>query len=144
MDYFGNYRGGYNNNPYQMQNGFTGQNFVPQVQPQPQLRTNKVFVTSLEDALTRSSEPNTIIVYRHQDEKFEYEIYTDIQGKKTYKTLALTDYSTAEAHKEQGGILIPENTLNAIEDRISALEGIIFKKKEEKENKRTENSGGLE
>lgn len=141
MDYFGNYNRGYNNNPYSQQMSYTGQNFVPQVQPQPQLRTNKVFVTSLEDALNRNAEPNTIMVYRHQDEKFEYEIFTDMQGKKTYKTLALTDYSTAEAHKEQGGILIPENILNAIEDRISALEGIIFKKKEEKENKK---SGGLE
>jgi hypothetical protein len=131
---FGNFNmGGY---------GYTAPYNAGFQQPQPQLRTNKVFVTSLEDALGRSAEPNTVIVYRHQDEKFEYEIFTDMQGKKTYKTLALTDYSTAEAHKEQGGILIPENTLNAIEDRISALEGIIFKKKEE--NKRTEKSGGLE
>lgn len=142
MDYFGNYNRGYNNNPYSQQNGYTGQNFVPQVQPQ--LRTNKVFVTSLEDALNRNAEPNTIMVYRHQDEKFEYEIFTDMQGKKTYKTLALTDYSTAEAHKEQGGILIPEETLKGIEGRISALEGIIFKKKEEKETKRAEKNGGLE
>lgn len=140
MDYFGNYNRGYNYNPYTQSNGFTGQNFVPQ-QAQPQLRTNKVFVTSLEDALNRNAEPNTIMVYRHQDEKFEYEIYTDMQGKKTYKTLALTDYSTAEAHKEQGGILIPEETLKGIEGRISALEGIIFK---DKDNKRNEKNGGLE
>jgi hypothetical protein len=137
---YGNYGnlGGYGyNQPYNA--GFQTPQTV--VAPQPQLRTNKVFVTSLEDALSRNAEPNTIMVYRHQDEKFEYEIYTDMQGKKTYKTLALTDYSTVEPHKEQGGILIPEETLKGIEGRISALEGVIFKKKEDKENKK---NGGLE
>lgn len=136
MDYFANYNRGYNSNPYAQQNAFTGQNFATQpiVQPQPQLRTNKVFVTSLEDALGRSAEPNTVIVYRHQDEKFEYEIFTDMQGKKTYKTLVLTDYSTAEPQRDESDILIPTETLNAIEERISALEGVIFKKKEEKKS----------
>lgn len=114
------------------------------VQPQPQLRTNKVFVTSLEDALNRYAEPNTIMVYRHQDEKFEYEIMTDMQGKKTYKTLALTDYSTVEPQKEEKGILIPEETLNAIEGRISALERTIFKEAEDKEVKRNQKNGGVE
>ena len=117
------------------------------VQPQPQLRTNKVFVTSLEDALNRYAEPNTIMVYRHQDEKFEYEIMTDMQGKKTYKTLVLADYSTAEPRKDTN----PANYLtidafdalqakfDSLESKVESLEAELLKK-----TKRIEKSGGTE
>ena len=131
-----------NNQPYN--SGFQ----QPQVvQPQPQLRTNKVFVTSLEDALNRYAEPNTIMVYRHQDEKFEYEIMTDMQGKKTYKTLVLADYSTAEPRKDTN----PANYLtidafdalqakfDSLESKVESLEAELLKK-----TKRIEKSGGTE
>ena len=120
-------------------------------QPQPQLRTNKVFVTSLEDALNRYAEPNTIMVYRHQDEKFEYEIMTDIQGKKTYKTLVLADYSTVEAKGTSAHTNTFDERLNtvqakieALESKLARLEDSVEKKKEEKELKRIEKIGGLE
>ena len=103
-----------------------------QSQP-PQMRTNKIFVTSLEDALNRYAEPNTIIVYRHQDEKFEYEIMTDSQGKKTYKTLQLAEYSTVGEDKGVGVSTIPTERLNALESRLSALESEVLKKSKKQE-----------
>lgn len=128
MDYFGNYNRP-NNYFNQMQNnGYNGnyQAIQPTIQPiqqsVPQLRTNKVFVTSLEDALSRYAEPNTLMIYRHQDEKFEYEIMTDAQGKKTYKTIELKEYSVVEKGKETKTDTKTSDEINSLKGRISALE----------------------
>lgn len=142
MDYFGRPNNQFNhfgNAPYMG-------NYQPQMaqaQPQPmQMRTNKIFVTSLEDALNRYAEPNTIMVYRHQDEKFEYEIMTDSQGKKSYKTLVLGDYSAPQAEKKVETNTISNEEFNAVKMRLEALESEVLKKY--KEDKRKEKSGGLE
>lgn len=141
MDYFGRPNNQFNqfgNTPYMG-------NFQPQMaqQPQPpQMRTNKIFVTSLEDALNRYAEPNTIMVYRHQDEKFEYEITTDNQGKKTYKTLQLGDYSTVQGEKQVMPNTISIEEFNSLKGRIKALEDEILNKY--KEERRKEKNGGLE
>lgn len=119
-DYFGR--------PTQQFNHFTNTpynaNFQPQMaQPQPpQMRTNKIFVTSLEDALNRYAEPNTIIVYRHQDEKFEYEITTDGQGRKSYKTFQLNDYSVQKANNIESQPIILREEIDDIKNRLDALE----------------------
>lgn len=141
MDYFGRPNTQFNsfgNMPY------IG-NFQPQMaqQPQPmQMRTNKIFVTSLEDALNRYAEPNTIMVYRHQDEKFEYEIMTDSQGKKSYKTLVLGDYSAQNSEKPQEPTYASKEEFDAVKQRLEALESEITKKY--KEERRIEKKGGLD
>lgn len=142
MDYFGRPNTQFNNFgnvPYMG-------NFQPQMaqtQPQPmQMRTNKIFVTSLEDALNRYAEPNTIMVYRHQDEKFEYEIMTDSQGKKSYKTLTLSDYSAQNEEKQPTATYISKEELDAVKERLDALESELLKKY--KEERRKEKNGGLE
>lgn len=120
MDYFG--RGSYGQYPTypQMQQAPYMGNYQVQ-QPAP-MKTNKIFVTSLEDALSRYAEPNSVMVYRHQDEKMEFEVITDAQGKKNYKTLVLSDYSAVQGdNAPQTGILSQEN-YNALERRIEALE----------------------
>lgn len=116
-------------------------NFQPQMiqqQPAP-MRTNKIFVTSLEDALGRYAEPNTLIVYRHQDEKFEYEIMTDAQGKKSYKTLQLGDYSAIQGEKQEEVTTISKKEFNVLKGRIEALESEVLKKY--KEERRKEKNG---
>lgn len=138
---FGNMGGGYSaNQPFGA--GFQQPQPVPQVQPQ--LRTNKVFVTSLEDALNRYAEPNTIMVYRHQDEKFEYEIMTDMQGKKSYKTLVLTDYSTVEQRSEDRGTVITQEALSAIESKLEVLEGKVESLESALARRKSEKNGGNE
>ena len=141
MDYFGRPNTQFNNfgnTPYMG-------NYQAQMaqQPQPmQMRTNKIFVTSLEDALNRYAEPNTIMVYRHQDEKFEYEIMTDSQGKKSYKTLVLGDYLAQNETKEQNQYTIPKDEFDAVKSRLKALEDEVMKKY--KEERRNEKNGGVE
>lgn len=70
---------------------------IPQPQTQPQMQPqnaqisqqptwlNKVYVTSLQDALSRFISPNSSIVYTLQDEKTEVEVFADAQGKKSYQ-----------------------------------------------------------
>lgn len=121
MDYYGRtpqFNSLYNT-PY---NG----NYVPQNAQPTQMRTNKIFVTSLEDALNRFAEPNTIIVYRHQDEKYEYEITTDSQGKKTYKTLELMAYSASHGTKEEKPSIISQEEFEGVKSRLDNLEKAFF------------------
>lgn len=136
MDYFGRPYNQYNvlnNTPY---NG----NYAP-TQASTQMRTNKIFVTSLEDALNRFAEPNTIIVYRHQDEKFEYEIMTDSQGKKTYKTLEIRPYSAPQETKSESTATISKEEFDAVKSRLDTLEREIIE--HYKEERRVEKNGGL-
>jgi hypothetical protein len=133
MDYFGRPNTQFNqfgNAPYMG-------NYQTQPQPAP-MRTNKIFVTSLEDALNRYAEPNTIMVYRHQDEKFEYEIMTDAQGKKSYKTLVLSDYTAQNGDKQCSTTQISIEDFEGLKGRIKALEDELAKKKKE------EKKGSLE
>ena len=124
-------------------NNFGNMPYMSNFQPQPtQMRTNKIFVTSLEDALNRYAEPNTIIVYRHQDEKFEYEIMTDSQGKKSYKTLVLGDYSAQNSEKPQEPTYASKEEFDAVKQRLEALESEITKKY--KEERKIEKKGGLD
>lgn len=62
--------------------------------PQPPMQSNKVYVTSFEDAMNRYAMPNTLMVYRLQDESLEFEVTTDMSGKKTCRTYALKDNDT--------------------------------------------------
>ena len=140
MDYFGrnpqfNQFGQFGNAPYMS-------NYQAQPQQQPQMRTNKIFVTSLEDALNRYAEPNTIMVYRHQDEKYEYEIMTDSQGKKSYKTLVLGDFSAQNSDKQQEPTYASKEELYAFKSRLEALESEVLKKY--KEERRIEKKGDNE
>lgn len=121
MDFYGNYNKPYNNYNQMQNNAYNG-NY------QPQIRTNKIFVTSLEDALNRYAEPNTVMVYRHQDEKFEYEIMTDAQGKKSYKTFVLGDYLATQGEKTDEPITKLNEDIKRLEGRIKGLEDEILKK----------------
>lgn len=80
----------YNNYPYQQPNYQGYYNNYQQVQPQP--KTNKVWVTSLEDAMARSVEPNSEYIYLHQDKPLLIEVRTDGQGRKTTRVMELKDY----------------------------------------------------
>lgn len=120
-------------------------NYQPQMAQQTQpapMRTNKIYVTSLEDALNRYAEPNTIMIYRNQDEKFEYEIITDTQGKKSYKTLQLADYSAVQTENNIAQSQISVEEFNSLKGRLEALESEVLKKY--KEERRVEKKGGIE
>ena len=85
--------------------GFGG--YVPPVQnpvyqqPQPpQYTTNKLYVASVQDAITRYAMPNTVILYTLQDESAVIEVTTDAQGKKTPRVRLLSDEPVQTAPPE--------------------------------------------
>lgn len=80
----------FNNNPYQQPNYQGYYNNYQQQAFQP--KTNKVWVTSLEDAMARSVEPNSEYIYLHQDKPLLIEVKTDSQGRKTTRVMELKDY----------------------------------------------------
>lgn len=55
---------------------------MPYVAPQP--NTNKIYVTSLDDALNRMAPKNSEMVYFHQDANEFYVVKTDADGRKTW------------------------------------------------------------
>lgn len=102
----------------------------PQMQNQGLPKTNKIFVTSLNDALSRPADYNSSMVYFHQDQPLIYEIITDAFGKKTPHT-----YPVGNEITDSNGSSIPSNTispdmtktfatkeeLKALSDKIDAL-----------------------
>lgn len=96
----------YNNYGYGYSNQYGG--YQPSVAPvypaqqQVQPTTNKIYVTSLEDALQRYASPNSTMLYVLQDESAIFEVFTDIQGKKLPKVKKLVE---ATAESESAGFV---------------------------------------
>lgn len=63
--------------------------------------TNKIYVVSAEDAMSRYAQPNTVMFYVQQDETMVYEVYTDMQGKKAIRARQLLDAPTEPKPTEQ-------------------------------------------
>ena len=76
-----------NYNNYNWQNSF-GYSQFPNSTPYPnsfnQPNTNKIYVTSLEDALNRSAPRGSEMVYFHQDANEFYVVKTDSDGRKSW------------------------------------------------------------
>lgn len=53
------------------------------------IKSNKIFVTSLDEALNRFAEPNSETIYLHQDQPLLFEVKVDAQGRKEYHTYEL-------------------------------------------------------
>lgn len=78
-----------------MNNGIQPQMTPPQATQQV-VSGNKIYVTNLQDALSRFASPNTTISYTTQDEKYVIDVFTDGQGKKTYQVFERTPYTPNE------------------------------------------------
>ena len=86
---------------------------IPQAQP----TTNKIYVTSLEDAMQRYAAPNSTMIYVLQDESMIFEIFTDLQGKKLPKVKRLV-----EATAESGGAgFVSREEFNALKEKFEAF-----------------------
>lgn len=55
------------------------------------VRSNKIYVTDANDAMTRPALPDTLMLYVQQDESAIHEVYTDPQGRKMIKTRTFSD-----------------------------------------------------
>ena len=94
---------------------------VPNYQ-QPTQITNKIYVTSKEDALNRFASPNTTTVYFLQDDSTIFEITTDIQGRKNIRIRNLVDVDVQDAKKEEKTDYLPRKEFDAFK---SVLEPFI-------------------
>lgn len=104
-----NFFGGFTPNPYMQ----------PQMQQpvQPQIRTNKIFVTSFEEAMGRYAEPNSIMVYLHQNQPIMYEINTDQFGKKSGVTYEYKPYTQTETKQNYA----TQEQLQGLQSQIEEL-----------------------
>lgn len=104
-------------------NGYQPQMTAPQSQPVVN-SPNKIYVTNLQDALSRFSSPNMTISYTTQDEKYEIEVFTDGQGKKTYQVFERKPYTPSEekTSAEQ------TSTNFATKDDVASIEKMLNEK----------------
>lgn len=80
---------GYNYNVSQQNNNNWGQprsfpNYAGSVQAPYRLNTNAAFVTSLDEALIKTTERNSDMIYFHQDKNEFYRVKVDLEGRKSW------------------------------------------------------------
>lgn len=110
-----NYSNPAQNNNWGQPRQFGGYASPPQ--PQYRLTTNAIFVTSLEEALIKTTERNSDMYYFHQD-KFEfYRVKVDMEGRKSW---AIFHYN---APNQEDNIPATKADILALVERIEALEG---------------------
>lgn len=120
-NYLQNPQGNYYNTP-QMPTQAPQSYFAPQPTQSP-IRTNKIFVTSLEDALNRNAEPNSEMVYLHQDQNLLFEIKTDAQGRKIYQTYQFSAYKPESAAPADAPAIIyaTKEEFDALASKVNEL-----------------------
>lgn len=127
------------------QNGYMdfGGGFAPQMpnyyqqpvmaQPQQQVappKTNKLFVTSLDDALSRPSERNSVMIYLHQDEPLLFEIVTDLYGKKSVTAYSIKVAENKPVQDKSAidiSVFATREELSALQEKISAITAMLEK-----------------
>ena len=102
------------NAPNQAYNGFSAvpngfnaqQNFAPQypqnapqtnAQSVPQMNTNKIYVTGIEDARARQLPPNSDFIFLDNDKPLLYRKTVDATGKMEIKAFKISEYTETEA-----------------------------------------------
>lgn len=129
---YGNLYGQPQQMPQGANNGVTGQYQTQQSQTLPP-RTNKILVTSLTDAMSRTAEPNTEILYIDQDNPLLYQVSIDMQGRKTYRTFEIKDVTeqTQQASEKTAqnidlSAYATKDDLRALENKISNYADSLF------------------
>lgn len=82
-----------------------------------QPNTNKIYVTSLEDALNRAASRGSEMVYFHQDANEFYVIKTDMDGKKSWMGFQYV------IPNQDANTPATKADINSLIERIEKLEG---------------------
>lgn len=106
----------FNNQPYSRSDNFPPNQRNDWFQSYNQPVSNKIYVTSLEDALNRNAPRSSEMVYFHQDANEFYVIKTDYDGRKSWMRFP---YSIPNQDSE---IPATKADLNALMERIKRLE----------------------
>lgn len=85
-----------------MQQGMLSQQQMAQMQSYQAapIKTNKLFVTGVEEAINRSTEFNSETIYFHQDLPVMYEVAVDGKGRKEVYTFDVTSQNNTQQNKE--------------------------------------------
>ena len=129
-----NYGYGYSpTNSWTSPRGYQG--YPAQTQPQYRLNTNAAFVTSLDEALIKTNDRNSDMIYFHQDKNEFYRVKVDAEGRKSWAIFAYTlpdQENTSPATKAD--ILALVARIEALEAAKEAKPPQKAKKKEVVEN----------
>lgn len=90
-------------------------------QQQPSQITNKIYVTSKEDALARFVSPNTTTVYFLQDDSMIFEVMTDFQGKKNVRIRNLVDVEPSDSKLDDKTDYLPRKEFDAFKSVLEPL-----------------------
>lgn len=93
--------------------------------------TNIQYVTSLEEALSRSNMRGSENVYFHQDQQIFYRVKVDYDGRKYWQEFT---YSSNQIDNTP----VVKQDLKYFEDRLNTIENLLFRK----ENSTNEQSDG--
>lgn len=91
--------------------------YTAPTQLQPRLTTNAIFVTSLEEALIKTTERNSDMIYFHQDKNEFYRVKVDMEGRKSW---AIFLYNLPN---QEDNTPATKADIVALLARIEALEG---------------------
>lgn len=91
---------------------YYGNNFTP--------TTNKIYVTGRDDAMTRFSQPNTIMAYFSQDEKTIYEVTTDNFGRKI-----IDEFERTKKNVEVADEYIKRTEFDELKEKLERIESIL-------------------
>lgn len=84
---------------------------------QPPISTNVIYVTSLDEALIKTTACNSDIIYFHQDQDEFYRVKVDANGRKSYMI-----FNYMSPNQNDGAPVTRAEYLSLVE-RINALEG---------------------
>lgn len=107
-------------------------------QPQPRLITNKSYVTSLEEALLKTTERNSDMIHFHQDKNEFYCVKVDMEGKKSW---AVFTYNVPNPDEN---VPATRADILALVARIEALESAKPAKVAPKQKKEAQKDGELD
>lgn len=85
---------------------------------QPQVTSNVITVTSLEEAIMRSTTRNSDMTYFHQDQNIFYRVKVDMEGRKTW---AQFNYNVPDPNTN---VPATRADIQALADRIAKLENL--------------------
>lgn len=133
------------NNPYMPQQtpfGAFNQGVMPQMQQPPMNtppqqyaaqngaqppKTNKILVTSVEEAMARQAEPNTDMLYVHQDLPMVIQVYTDWNGHKTPQLFDIIPHKEAEAANADLSKYVTAEEFDGVKGEINGLKEQLAK-----------------
>lgn len=122
--YFNNWPSNYSqinsvNNGYQQPPQMPQQTF--QQPPQMPYKTNKLVVTSLDEAMMRSSELNSDTVYFDQNKDVLYNVKVDSRGYKTCDTYKVSKADAADSNTSNNEILAIKANMTELSNRVDML-----------------------